>query len=356
MANLRDAQTGAAGDEGDRQGPARLSFQASEGFGEWLARQRVGVVFTSKQVHKIFVCGHNDEKAVVVFERTVPGAAGVGADGRGFWAGTLYQLWRFENALEAGQASGPFDAIYLPQMAWTTGDIDIHDISTDRHGRPVFASALFSCLATTASKASFSPLWRPSFVSALAPENRCFLNGVAMADGRPRFATVAARTDSEGAWRDKMRGEGCVIDIDSGEVVAWGLTMPRSPRLVGDRLWLLNSGRTELGFLDLRRGNWEQVLTLPGYPRGLTIVDQWAVIGLSATRDTVADGGEGEAVAGIVVADLFKGEIAHRLTIDAPVREINDIALLPGVRRPGMVGFRSPEIMRQVKIGDDAEL
>jgi len=41
-----------------------------------------------------------------------------------------------------------------------------------------------------------------------------------MADGRPRFVTVAARTDSSGGWRDKMRGEGCVIDVDSGEVVA----------------------------------------------------------------------------------------------------------------------------------------
>ncbi|MBM3558693.1 MAG: DUF4915 domain-containing protein [Alphaproteobacteria bacterium] len=132
--------------------------------------------------------------------------------------------------------------------------------------------------------------------------------------------------------------------------------MPRSPRLVGDRLWPLNSGRTELGFLDLRRGNWEQVLTLPGYPRGLAIVDQWAVIGLSSARDTVSDEADGGAVAGIVVADLFKGEIAHRLTIDAPVREITDLALLQGVRRPGLVGFRSPEIMRQVKIGDDVEL
>lgn len=57
-----------------------------------------------------------------------------------------------------------------------------------------------------------------------------------------------------------------------------------------------------------------------------------------------------------MIADLFKGEIAHRLTIDAPVREINDIALLPGILRPGMVGFRSPEIMRQIKIGEDAKL
>ena len=29
----------------------------------------------------------------------------------------------------------------------------------------------------------FSPRWRPPFVSALAPEDRCHLNGLAMVDG-----------------------------------------------------------------------------------------------------------------------------------------------------------------------------
>ena len=132
--------------------------------------------------------------------------------------------------------------------------------------------------------------------------------------------------------------------------------MPRSPVMVGDRLWLLNAGRTELGFLDLRRGSWEQVLTLPGYPRGLAILDQWAVIGLSTPRDAVTDDGDAASLAGIVVADLFKGEIAHRLTLDPPIREINDLTVLPGVRQPGLIGFRSEEILRQIKVGEPAEL
>jgi len=43
----------------------------------------------------------------------------------------------------------------------------------------------FCCLCTLDADHSFYPRWRPPFVSALAPEDRCHLNGLAMVDGRP---------------------------------------------------------------------------------------------------------------------------------------------------------------------------
>ena len=186
--------------------PPRFSFSTSEGFGPWLAAQEISLAITSKSVHKLFVVGSAAENNATIFERTVPGCLGIGAEPGRIYCSSLYQLWRFENALEPGQAAGDYAAVYLPQLAYTTGYTDIHDVAIDRMNRPVFVSALFSCLGTTTEEASFSPLWHPPFVTALAPENRCFLNGLALADGRPRFVTTAARTDTADGWRDNMRG------------------------------------------------------------------------------------------------------------------------------------------------------
>ena len=51
-------------------------------------------------------------------------------------------------------------------------------------------NTLFSCLAGVDARYSFVPRWRPPFVSRMAAEDRCHLNGMAMRDGRPEGATV----------------------------------------------------------------------------------------------------------------------------------------------------------------------
>ena len=68
-----------------------------------------------------------------------------------------------------------------------TGEIQCHEIawgSTD-NGEPDLwiVNTLFSCLAGLDPRYSFVPRWRPPFVSALAPQDRCHLNGLAMRDG-----------------------------------------------------------------------------------------------------------------------------------------------------------------------------
>jgi hypothetical protein len=50
----------------------------------------------------------------------------------------------------------------------------------------------FSCLCTLDGRHSFVPRWRPPFITSLAAEDRCHLNGMAMADGAPKYVTALA--------------------------------------------------------------------------------------------------------------------------------------------------------------------
>ena len=143
---------------------------------------------------------------------------------------------------------------------------------------------MFGCLATFSERANFKPLWRPPFLSALVPEDRCHLNGLAMRDGRPAFVTVVSRSDVADGWRDKRHDGGCVLDVASGEAVCTGLSMPHSPRWYRDRLWVLNSGTGEFGQVDLASGRFVPIAFCPGYLRGLSFHGDYAIATLSKPR------------------------------------------------------------------------
>jgi uncharacterized protein (TIGR03032 family) len=335
-----------------------LSLTGSRQFPEWLAEIGASLAFTTYQAGKLFLIGLQQNGRLSVFERTFNRCMGlcVDASARSLWMSSIYQLWRFENVLDMGQVADGYDRLYLPQVGYTTGDLDIHDLAVAGDGRPVFVNTLFSCLATVCETHSFQPLWKPPFISKLAAEDRCHLNGLAMEDGNPRYVTAVSESDVADGWRDHRADGGCVIDVTTNEVIARGLSMPHSPRIHGDRLWLLNAGTGDLGILDPITGRFETVTFCPGYARGMSIVGNFAVIGCSQIRknqtfndlplaDRLAER-KAEARCGLLVIDLRSGDIVHWLRIGGVVEELYDVAVLHRVRRPKSLGFKTDEIRR----------
>ena len=105
-------------------------------------------------------------------------------------------------------------------------------------------------MATLSPDYSFVPLWQPPFISKLVPEDRCHLNGLAMVEGKPGYMTACSATDTAAGWRNCRSDGGVVIDVKQNEIIATGLSMPHSPRWYKGKLWLLNSGTGELGYLE----------------------------------------------------------------------------------------------------------
>src|SRR5262249_29478043 len=153
----------------------------------------------------------------------------------------------FVDAAEGERNQEGYDAVFVPQVAHYTADLDVHDLAYGADGRLVFGNTLFSCLAGASESHSFRPIWKPFFISRLAAEDRCHLNGLALKDGRPAYVTAVAETDLADGWRDNRVSGGVVIDVATGEIVCRALSMPHSPRLHDGRLWLLNSGTGEIG-------------------------------------------------------------------------------------------------------------
>jgi len=235
------------------------------------------------------------------------------------------------------------DAAYLLRRRHITGAIDIHEMAYAADGALWFVNTLFSCLCTLDDAHSFVPRWRPRFVSAYAPEDRCHLNGLGLRDGRPRYVTALGETDTVQGWRDNKRDGGVLIDIDSGETLARGLSMPHSPRWHGGRLWLLESGRGALVTIDPQTGIRTDVARVPGFARGLDFVGPVALIGLSQLRESNAftdiplTDSNAERRSGIWAVHTGSGATLAFLTFTGDVREIFAVQALVGQQFPELV-------------------
>jgi uncharacterized protein (TIGR03032 family) len=349
-----------------------LKVTASPHLTTWLAEQRVGLACTSRQTGKLFLIGHKTGGELAIFERSFAGCRGLWSDGQTIWMSSLYQLWRLENTLRPGVMHQDHDRLYIPRECFISGDLSIHDIVAEPSGRVVFAATGFNCLATIHQRQSFTPLWRPAFVSKITAEDRCHLNGLGMVASKPSlssprfFATAASTTDNAGAWRDQRRTGGVVLEVPTSNTVASGLSLPCSPRWQNGQLWLLNSGTGYLGKIDLGTGRFEPVTLCSGYPRGLALTGDCAIVSVSQPRhdrshgslrfaETLATRGV-EAYCGLQVIDLRTGTLAHWLRLEGLVTELNDVVVLPGVVRPMALGFATDEIQRLIAIGNEGVL
>jgi uncharacterized protein (TIGR03032 family) len=343
-----------------------IEVTSSRQLAGWLAEQHVSLAFTTYQTGKLFVLGRHADGRLAIVERNFPRCMGLWADGQSMWAASQYQLWRFVNLLRPGETYQGNDRLYVPKVGHTTGDLDIHDVAVEGSGRVVFVATLFGCLATLSDRASFTPLWRPPFLSKLAAEDRCHLNGLALEDGRVRYVTAVSTSDVVDGWRDRRRDGGVVVEVREGRVLVERLSMPHSPRVYRGRLWLLNSGTGELGSVDPTSGTFVPLAFCPGYLRGLAFAGDYAVVGLSRPRHDKTFGGlaldeqlarrGAEARCGLLVIDLRTGDTAHWVRLEGMVSELYDVAVLPGVVRPTLLGFKSDEIQRVIGVGEQGTL
>jgi len=330
------------------------TISASRGLVDFLLTHRLSFALTSYQTGQLMLIGVLPDRRLSVYQRNFVRAMGLASSPQTLYLSSIAQVWRLENVLKPGQvANKQFDKLYVPRTAHTTGDLDVHEIAVENSGRIVFVNTKYSCLATLDPVQSFKPLWCPSFISKLAPEDRCHLNGLALQDGRPKYVTAVSRSDVVDGWRERREEGGIIIDIETGRAITEDLSMPHSPRAVGGVLWVLDSGRGYLCRIDAKSGAIERVAFCPGFLRGLSFFRHFALVAASLPRDNTFKGLEldanirardAEPRCGAYVIDTRNGDILHWLRFEGTVRELFDVGFLPGTRAPMCVGLAAPEM------------
>ncbi|MDG4595914.1 MAG: TIGR03032 family protein [Candidatus Contendobacter sp.] len=309
-------------------------------FPQLLGRLGISLLISTYQSGRI-IAVRADGDQLNTHLRFFPSPMGIAIGPHALAIGVQRSIWDYRNQPAVAHKLDPpgkHDACFLPRSCHVTGDIRVHELAFA--GEELWiVNTRFSCLATLDNAHSFVPRWRPPFVSQLAAEDRCHLNGLAMVDGRVRFVTALGETDTPQGWRENKAAGGVVMDVDSGEILLRNLSMPHSPRWYGGRFWLLESGKGALVVADLAAGRVETVAELPGFTRGLGFVGPYAFVGLSQVRESLFGGIPlterlKERTCGVWVVDLRNGRTVAFLRFEGAVQEIFDVQVLHGVRFP----------------------
>lgn len=239
---------------------------------------------------------------------------------------------------------GTYDRAFLARESFVTGNIHVHEMQWGADGELWIVNTLFSCLSTLHPDFNFVPRWKPPFISEIAPQDRCHLNGMAMRDGKPKYLSALGTSDQPRGWRETKSDGGVILEKDSGEVVARGFCMPHSPRWHDGKLFVLDSGRGRLVTVDPSSGQIDVVESYPGYGRGLAFAGQFAIVAMSRARERSVFGGvpicedPAQMRCGLVVIDLLSGRSVAFLEFETGVEELFDVQVVPDAPRTVLCG------------------
>lgn len=332
-----------------------------------LAQLGISLAVSTYQAGHLILVRH-DSGALNTHFRMFNKPMGIAAGRTRLAVGTAREVWFFRNVPEVTNKLNPpgkHDACYIPRDIHVTGDIDIHEMAWGYADRAEpsqlwLVNTKFSCLCTLDHEHNFIPHWRPPFISALYLEDRCHLNGLGMRDGRPKYVTMLGESDTPGGWRANKANGGLLMDIESNQVLLRGISMPHSPRWYDERLWLLESGKGSLAWVEPETGRLQTVAEMPGFTRGLDFYGPLAFIGLSQVRETATFSGIPlterleERICGIWVVNIHTGETVAFLRFEAAVQEIFAVQVLSHTRFPELLEWGDDLVGHSYVLPDEA--
>lgn len=333
-----------------------VKFEYTPAFPQILEHLGASLLISTYQAGKLIVLGTEHGK-LTISVRNFDRPMGIAVGPHSIAIGTRRQIHFLSPADELApriQPAGSFDRCWVPRSTFYTGNIHGHELAWGDAGLWV-VNTLFSSLCTLHEGFNFVPRWRPRFISQLIDQDRCHLNGLALQNGQPKYVTLMAESDAPAGWRPSKATSGCVVDVPSGETVARGFSMPHSPRLFRERLWVLDSGKGQLNTIEPSSGKVQTIVEVPGYTRGLALAGQFAFVGMSRIRETSVFSGlpiadrRTELRCGVAIVDLISGQAVAKFEFQNGVEEVFAVEVLHETRNPALYG-PSPEDDQQQEI------
>lgn len=315
-----------------------------------LSDLRISLAISTYQAGKLVFISPRDENSLTLLPRTFQKPMGFDLKGDKMVMACEDEIILFDNVPELAvnypNKPATYDALFVPHATFYSGRVDMHDVKFGRED--IFAvNTSFSCLCKITGHHNFIPVWQPGFIDALASEDRCHLNGLALENEQPKYVTALGTSNTPQGWRGNITSGGVLIDVVNNVTVLDALSMPHSPQFYNKELYLLLSAKGQLVKVDVANETYEVVKALEGFCRGMDIIGDYAFIGLSKLRKNSStfaqlDFSDQAVTAGIKVIHLptkaLVGEIVFKTSID----EIYEIKVMPGALRPNILNTINP--------------
>jgi len=344
-------QQGHQGQQGMPQPPPPFACTFSSNIPELLQQMNASIAISTYQAGKVILISPKNRDELIQLPRNFPKPMGIMVNEKNMVFALKDEVLILSNspglADKYPKQPGIYDAFYTPRQSYYCGAVDMHDIELGNDGL-IGVNTRFSCLVKLSQQYSFEPFWQPPFISELVPEDRCHLNGVAMLNGKPKYVTALGHSDSPGGWREKKASGGIVMDVETGEIILEGLSMPHSPKIFDGQLYVLLSGTGELIRVDAKQRKYDILKSMDGFVRGMDLYGDYLFIGLSKLRTTSKAFqelpiSEKSIFSGVMVLYMPTFSTVGYIKYESSVDEIYDVTIMPGTVRPGLLNNSKPE-------------
>lgn len=332
-----------------RTPPPPFSCIYSPNVAELLLQLDCSLAITTYQAGKLIFISPNGPNELMQLPRDFKKAMGLAIDGRRIAVATKNEVVVLADAPNLASNYPPkpntYDALYMPRAVYYTGEADIHDMHWGDEGLYAI-NTRFSCISVIDNHYSFTPKWKPRFVTDFVPTDRCHLNGMAMQNNRPKYVSALGTTDTPKGWRPNILKGGVLMDVASGEIVAPNLPMPHSPRIYDGKLYVLLSATGEVAQVDLQTGKYEVIVRLQGFVRGMAKWGDYLFVGMSKLRQNASTFrdlpiAKKALYSGVEIIHLPTGVPVGHIRYQASVEELYDIQIIHGKLRPGILNHTS---------------
>ncbi len=217
-----------------------------------------------------------------------------------------------------------FEKVLIPQKTlFLPGCFYIHDlglIGNELHANSVGQNTIIKIN----DDGSVNYRWWPACIEVDGnpdySQNYLQLNSIAAGDSMETsyFSASAAKISARrpGHKNFPVDKRGVIFSGKTRAPIAGGLTRPHSARLYCDKILVDNSGYGEL--VSVESGQTEVISRLPGWTRGLAIVDDIAFVGTSHVLSKFSQYAPGldaqKSVCGIHIIDLASGKSLGNMT------------------------------------------
>lgn len=339
---------------------APFSCKFSTNIPELLQELKCTIAISTYQAGKLIFISAKNKERLIQLPRSFEKAMGVAIEGSKMAIACKDEVILLQNSPQLAEfyPKNPkvYDAMYMPRVTYHTGAIDVHDLDFCETGLCA-VNTNFSCIISINENYSFTPIWKPDFVSSIRAGDVCHLNGMAVDNSKIKYVTAFAQTDEPRAWTSTVAKSGILIDYETKEIIAHGLGMPHSPRIHNGVLYMLLSATGEFIKLDSHTGQKTVIRKIDGFVRGLAFKDDFAFIGISKIRKNSSSFGHLDIAdkannAGVVIVHLGTGAQMGHITYNASVDEIYDVQILSDITRPSILNTIKDDYKLGISIPD----
>ena len=341
--------------------PAPFSYKFSPNVPELLLGLKSSISISTYQTGKVIIFSPQDENRLIQLPRNFARPMGMALSGNKWAIGLRDQVIITANSprLARNYEGKPntYDSLFVPKTSYYTGPLDIHDLAWGED-KLYAVNTQFSCLMKLSDEFSFEQHWKPDFISRMAPEDRCHLNGLALQNGKPKYVTALGKSDESRGWKEKMLTSGILMDVDTNEIVIDDLPTPHSPRLYEDGLYMLLSATGEVVKVDPESGKYDIITKLNGFLRGMDRIGDYLFVAMSKLREhsslfKEAPIAKDSVYCGVSIIYLPTGSQIGFIIYNNSVDELFEVKILPGMLRPNILNVEKGYHAKSITTRDE---